>query len=197
MYPFCWRVLLWLALSLSGTSSWASYASTVEGTLSPDNVYLTGADPTELCAKFDRLRFRTDWYTHERAFFHYVSGGSGEQDKCVGYPEGDRSQAWFQFNVMECGTVNPVNAAWECAASEQPSVGTDSGVLDFVAAGPSLGGGSGEGGPMSVGWITDLTPEQGGQIAGAILAIWAFGWGIRVLIRTLNTVDGETQSESE
>jgi len=191
------RAVLACLLALVGGSAFASYASTVEGTLAADNVYLTGATPTELCAKFDRLRFRTDWYTYERAFFFYVPASGGSQDRCIGYAEDNRDTAWFSYNVMECGTVNLVNAAWECAAEDQPSVGTDSGVLEFVAAGPSLGGGGGVGVDMSVGWITDLSPAQGGEIAGAVLAIWALGWGFRTLIRTLRETDSETNHESE
>jgi len=187
--------LLVLWLSACAMPCFAGYASTVQGSVSADTVYLTGGTASELCAKFDRLRFRADWYTHERGFFVYVPAASSGPDQCVGYAEADRAQVWLDFDVMDCEQPNAVNPAWTCATSDVPSVGTDSGVTEFVVAGPSLGGSGG--GDMSLGWLTDLSPEQGGQIAGAILAIWAFGWGIRVLIKTLNTVDGETQSERE
>lgn len=37
-----------------------------------------------------------------------------------------------------------------------------------------------------------LSAEEGALIAAAILAVWSVAWGFRVLIRTLNKVDGET-----
>lgn len=42
-----------------------------------------------------------------------------------------------------------------------------------------------------------LTAAEGAVIASAILAIWAMGWGFRVLIQTLKNTDGNsTQEES-
>lgn len=41
-----------------------------------------------------------------------------------------------------------------------------------------------------------LTTEEGAQIAGAVLAVWAVGFGIRMLIRALSS-DGKPTSESE
>lgn len=41
-----------------------------------------------------------------------------------------------------------------------------------------------------------LTAAEGALIASAILAVWAVGWGIRVLIQTLKSSDGN-QSESD
>ncbi|WP_240794622.1 hypothetical protein [Azoarcus sp. DD4] len=40
-----------------------------------------------------------------------------------------------------------------------------------------------------------LTPEQGSEVAGSILALWALAYVFRLLIRTLKTVD-EKESES-
>lgn len=40
-----------------------------------------------------------------------------------------------------------------------------------------------------------LTAEEGAQIAGAILAIWALGWGFRVLLQTLKKTDGNSTNE--
>lgn len=40
-----------------------------------------------------------------------------------------------------------------------------------------------------------LTAEEGAQIAGAILAIWALGWGFRVLLQTLKKTDGNQPTE--
>lgn len=40
-----------------------------------------------------------------------------------------------------------------------------------------------------------LTPAEGAQIAGAILAVWAVGWGFRTLIRHLKTSDGFSTNE--
>lgn len=40
-----------------------------------------------------------------------------------------------------------------------------------------------------------LSLEEGGQIAGAILAVWAVGFGIRAVIRVLNS-DGNQTNES-
>lgn len=41
-----------------------------------------------------------------------------------------------------------------------------------------------------------LTSAEGAQIAGAILAVWALGFGFRSVIRALH-IDGKTNSESE
>lgn len=35
-----------------------------------------------------------------------------------------------------------------------------------------------------------LTAAEGAQIAGAVLAVWAIGWGFRVLVRVLKNTDG-------
>ena len=40
-----------------------------------------------------------------------------------------------------------------------------------------------------------LSADEGAVIAGAILAIWAIGWGFRVLIQTLKHTDGNSTSE--
>lgn len=43
-----------------------------------------------------------------------------------------------------------------------------------------------------------LTLAEGGQIAGAILAVWVVGWAVRTAIRTLRDTDGNSStSESE
>lgn len=44
--------------------------------------------------------------------------------------------------------------------------------------------------------IFDLTVVEGGLIAGAVLAVWAVGYGFRVIIRSLNS-DGVSTVESE
>jgi len=44
--------------------------------------------------------------------------------------------------------------------------------------------------------ILNLDLESGGLIAGAILAVWAVGFGFRALIHALS-IDGVSQSESE
>ena len=41
-----------------------------------------------------------------------------------------------------------------------------------------------------------LDIADGASIASAILAVWAVGWGFRVLIRTLRNTDGN-QTEEE
>jgi hypothetical protein len=43
----------------------------------------------------------------------------------------------------------------------------------------------------------DLTPSEGAQIAGAILLLWAIGYGVRLLLRTLNTGDNSTERNEE
>ena len=43
--------------------------------------------------------------------------------------------------------------------------------------------------------LLQLTAEEGGAIASAILAIWAIGWGFRALIHTLKHTDGNSTSE--
>lgn len=42
-----------------------------------------------------------------------------------------------------------------------------------------------------------LSTAEGAQIAGAVLAVWAVGFGIRMLIRTLSSSDGSTNHESD
>lgn len=43
--------------------------------------------------------------------------------------------------------------------------------------------------------VLDLTPEQGTQIAGAIILVWAIGWGFRQLGRQISS--GAIKDESE
>lgn len=55
--------------------------------------------------------------------------------------------------------------------------------------------------PCTIVHQIDLPPFQldtadGALIAGAILAVWVVGFGIRMLIRTLNT-DGKPTNESD
>lgn len=40
-----------------------------------------------------------------------------------------------------------------------------------------------------------LSVDEGAVIAGAILAIWAIGWGFRALIQTLKHTDGNSTTE--
>ena len=40
-----------------------------------------------------------------------------------------------------------------------------------------------------------LSADEGAVIAGAILAIWAIGWGFRSLIQTLKHTDGNSTQE--
>ncbi|MBI3102757.1 MAG: hypothetical protein HYY98_14575 [Burkholderiales bacterium] len=42
-----------------------------------------------------------------------------------------------------------------------------------------------------------LSAVEGAEIAVAILAIWAIGWGFRVLVQSVKKTDGETLSESD
>jgi hypothetical protein len=42
-----------------------------------------------------------------------------------------------------------------------------------------------------------MTLEEGGAIAGAILAVWVVGWAFRAFIQTLRQTDGEPSSTSE
>ena len=44
--------------------------------------------------------------------------------------------------------------------------------------------------------LANMTPAEGGQIAGAILAVWVVGWAFRMLVRTLN-IDGKQSTENE
>lgn len=41
-----------------------------------------------------------------------------------------------------------------------------------------------------------LSAAEGALIASAILAVWAVGWGIRMLIQTLKSSDGNQESEN-
>lgn len=42
-----------------------------------------------------------------------------------------------------------------------------------------------------------LGTGEGAQIAAAVLAIWAIGWGFRVLVQALKKTDGESSTESD
>lgn len=42
--------------------------------------------------------------------------------------------------------------------------------------------------------LLNLTPEEGGRLAGAILLVWAVGWAARTLIRTLRETDEEARA---
>lgn len=44
--------------------------------------------------------------------------------------------------------------------------------------------------------LLNLTIEEGGQIAGAILAVWAVAWGVRILAQTIRSGSSST-NESE
>ncbi len=44
--------------------------------------------------------------------------------------------------------------------------------------------------------LFELTPEEGAQIAGAVLAVWAVGWAFRVLIQTLRN-DGNSSTKDD
>lgn len=43
--------------------------------------------------------------------------------------------------------------------------------------------------------VLSLSPEEGAVISGAVLLIWAVGWGFRVLIQTLRNTDGNQAQE--
>jgi len=43
--------------------------------------------------------------------------------------------------------------------------------------------------------VLSLTPQEGGVIAGAILAVWAVGFAIRLLIQLLRDSDGKSTYE--
>lgn len=43
----------------------------------------------------------------------------------------------------------------------------------------------------------NLTENDGALIAGAILAIWALGYGFRALIRTVRDTDGNSTNPEE
>lgn len=43
--------------------------------------------------------------------------------------------------------------------------------------------------------VLSLSVEEGAAISGAVLLIWAVGWGFRVLIQTLRNTDGNQTQE--
>lgn len=45
--------------------------------------------------------------------------------------------------------------------------------------------------------LLNLGLEEGAAISGAILLIWAIGFGFRALIQTLRNTDGNSTQESE
>ena len=44
--------------------------------------------------------------------------------------------------------------------------------------------------------LFEMTPQEGAQIAGAVLAVWAVGWAFRVLIQTLRN-DGNSSTKDD
>jgi hypothetical protein len=45
--------------------------------------------------------------------------------------------------------------------------------------------------------LQSLTVEEGGAIAGAVLAVWAVGWGVRVLVQMVRFTDGNSSTKEE
>ena len=45
--------------------------------------------------------------------------------------------------------------------------------------------------------LLDLSLGDAAQISSAVLLVWAVGYGFRVLIRTLNSVDGISTNEDQ
>lgn len=45
--------------------------------------------------------------------------------------------------------------------------------------------------------VLNLTVDDGHQIAGAILSVWAVAWGIRQVIKLLQSSDAHASKESE
>ncbi|WP_336695372.1 hypothetical protein [Delftia acidovorans] len=43
--------------------------------------------------------------------------------------------------------------------------------------------------------VLSLSADEGAAISGAVLLIWAVGWGFRVLIQTLRNTDGNQTQE--
>lgn len=43
--------------------------------------------------------------------------------------------------------------------------------------------------------VLNLSPEEGAQIASAILAVWAVAWAFRVLIQAMKSSDGNQPNE--
>lgn len=43
--------------------------------------------------------------------------------------------------------------------------------------------------------VLNLSPEEGAQIASAILAVWAVAWALRVVIQTIKSSDGNQPNE--
>lgn len=95
---------------------------------------------------------------------------------CTTDPIGPASTVWF-------GTAsNPKQYAqspWNFFASVDPAAPLASATVNVNM--PS---------------IFDLDPSGASLIAGAILAVWALGFGIRTVIRALS-IDGKSTSESE
>lgn len=43
--------------------------------------------------------------------------------------------------------------------------------------------------------VLNLSPAEGAQIASAILAVWAVAWAFRMLIKAVQTSDGNQPNE--
>lgn len=41
----------------------------------------------------------------------------------------------------------------------------------------------------------NMTVEEGGQLGGAVLMVWAVAWGVRMIARILNTGDEASSEE--
>jgi len=184
------RALAVLIFGLSCGASWAGWGSIQYGPYDAEGIYSLADSPEALCQKFsDRVYVEADW-GFSRMYFKYENphGPSGGMPVCAMYSDAALTESWGDwFAIMDCSVLpNPFGSSWVCPSADQLGWGVE-----------SFGPWSTEDSSMSVGWITDLSPEQGGQIAGAILAIWALGWAFRTAIRALKTVDGETNHESE
>jgi len=165
------RALLALLLSACSCGALAFWSNTA----TYDDFVFRGDTAAAVCAKFNAITWTDPWL---EGLSWSVSGSNCTAE----HP----TAGTLNYPLVDCSVGS-------CPPAER--LFSAYGYLDQAPYGYVLAGSGG--GVLSAGWLTDLTPEQGGLIAGAILAVWALGWGFRVLIRTLKTVDGETNHESE
>lgn len=97
------------------------------------------------------------------------------------------------YPVADVYTKNEVNAAINTAVgtvavdldpyytAAQVDAAINAAILTYMTNNPSTGTGTG-GGAL----LPDLTLAEGGAIAGAMLGLWGFAWGIRAVKRVLD-----------
>ncbi|MBA2675547.1 hypothetical protein [Ramlibacter sp.] len=179
-----------------------------------------------LCALFACATARAEWGANTPYGDGPVYRDSSGEAICAKYTDtawaagvlpGDRRRAYFKWNGGDkCepyaepafttglgGWILVVDCAGPAAGYCSPPTDSASSGFYFGPASTTSGGAGTSGGASSITValeapdIFKLTPQQGTDIAGAILALWAAAYAIRMVVRALKSTDGESTSESE